>query len=160
MYASFVVSSFATWHKRTRRNNRVKTSKARTQKRVINAISIVVMDEEEAEQPQLELYQKGVEVWLPSTEKGEAYRVCIVEKLLADGQVKLQDGTIVRRPPPLKNGAEAEQVDDLTQLTYLNEPSVLHTIQLRYLQEADHQIYTYSGLVLVAVNPFSNLLQQ
>ena len=45
--------------------------------------------------------------------------------------------------------------DDLTQLSHLNEPSVLHTIRSRYM---DHQlIYTYSGIVLVAVNPFAKM---
>lgn len=39
---------------------------------------------------------------------------------------------------------------DLTALTQLNEPSILHSLQLRYLQDV---IYTTAGPVLIAVNP-------
>lgn len=46
-----------------------------------------------------------------------------------------------------------ESTEDLTNLSYLNEPAVLNSIRTRYTNRA--QIYTYSGIVLVAVNPFS-----
>jgi myosin V len=46
---------------------------------------------------------------------------------------------------------QAENVEDLTTLSHLNEPSVLNVIKLRYSQ---FNIYTYSGIVLIAVNPF------
>ena len=54
--------------------------------------------------------------------------------------------------PPLANPASLEMTEDLTNLSHLHEPAVLHTIRKRY--EA-RQIYTYSGIVLVAVNPFA-----
>lgn len=44
-----------------------------------------------------------------------------------------------------------EKVDDLTTLSYLNDPSVLNAIKLRYNQS---DIYTSSGIVLIAINPF------
>ncbi|KAK4705503.1 myosin V, partial [Phenoliferia sp. Uapishka_3] len=56
--------------------------------------------------------------------------------------------------PPLRNPPLLEATEDLTNLSYLNEPAVLHTILHRY---SLRQIYTYSGIVLVAVNPFSSL---
>ncbi|KAG1149991.1 hypothetical protein G6F37_006080 [Rhizopus arrhizus] len=56
--------------------------------------------------------------------------------------------------PPLKNPSRLENIDDLTNLTYLNEPSVLDTIRTRYLQR---NIYTYSGIVLIAANPFARV---
>lgn len=76
--------------------------------------------------------------------------------------------------PPLRNPPVLEATEDLTNLSYLNEPAgwstlislinllktnlnsraVLHTILHRY---SLRQIYTYSGIVLVAVNPFSSL---
>ncbi|KAI8617042.1 P-loop containing nucleoside triphosphate hydrolase protein [Chytriomyces sp. MP71] len=56
--------------------------------------------------------------------------------------------------PPLKNPPMLEGIDDLSNLSYLHEPEVLHNIKLRYLQE---QIYTYSGIVLIAMNPFQRL---
>ncbi|XP_042515662.1 myosin-1-like isoform X2 [Macadamia integrifolia] len=45
-------------------------------------------------------------------------------------------------------------VDDLMQLSYLNEPSVLYNLQYRYSQD---MIYTKAGPVLVAINPFKEV---
>ena len=53
--------------------------------------------------------------------------------------------------PPLDNPPILIGVDDLANLSYLHEPAVLNTIRHRYSQES---IYTYSGIVLVAMNPF------
>ena len=47
-----------------------------------------------------------------------------------------------------------EATDDLTNLSYLHEAGVLNSVKQRYLQES---IYTYSGLVLIAMNPFRRL---
>ncbi|KAI6038967.1 myosin 5 [Pisolithus marmoratus] len=56
--------------------------------------------------------------------------------------------------PHLRNPPLLETADDLATLSHLNEPSVLHTIRNRYAQ---HSIYTYSGIVLIAVNPFQRV---
>ncbi|RKF59384.1 Myosin-2 [Golovinomyces cichoracearum] len=56
--------------------------------------------------------------------------------------------------PPLMNPTMLEASDDLTDLSYLNEPAVLQAIRLRYLQK---EIYTYSGIVLIATNPFARV---
>ncbi|ODN75341.1 hypothetical protein L202_06517 [Cryptococcus amylolentus CBS 6039] len=56
--------------------------------------------------------------------------------------------------PPLRNPPALEMVEDLAALSNLNEPSVLHAIATRYLQ---HMPYTYSGIVLLSVNPFTPL---
>ncbi|XP_008445541.1 myosin-15 isoform X1 [Cucumis melo] len=45
-------------------------------------------------------------------------------------------------------------VDDMTKLTYLNEPGVLYNLQRRY---SLNDIYTYTGSILIAVNPFTKL---
>ncbi|MCO5563090.1 hypothetical protein L7F22_016726 [Adiantum nelumboides] len=47
-----------------------------------------------------------------------------------------------------------EGVADLIQLSYLNEPSVLHNLACRYGQE---EIYTRAGPVLIAINPFKRV---
>ncbi|KAJ4981808.1 hypothetical protein NE237_032645 [Protea cynaroides] len=47
-----------------------------------------------------------------------------------------------------------EGVDDLIQLSYLNEPSVLHNLRYRYFHD---KIYSKAGPVLVAINPFKDL---
>ncbi len=48
----------------------------------------------------------------------------------------------------------ARQVDDLINLTHLHEPSILHLLSLRF---AHNLIYTYTGPILLAVNPFKPL---
>lgn len=58
--------------------------------------------------------------------------------------------------PPLRNPPILEAAEDLTSLSYLNEPAVLHAIKLRYSQL---NIYTYSGIVLIATNPFQKVDQ-
>ncbi|RKF81436.1 Myosin-11 [Golovinomyces cichoracearum] len=52
------------------------------------------------------------------------------------------------------NPAKFDKADDMAELTHLNEASVVHNLHMRY--QAD-LIYTYSGLFLVAVNPYSPL---
>ncbi|GAB2230708.1 hypothetical protein Droror1_Dr00014991 [Drosera rotundifolia] len=47
-----------------------------------------------------------------------------------------------------------EGVDDLIQLSYLNEPSVLHNLQYRY---SHNMIYSKAGPVLIAINPFKDM---
>ncbi|KAK4796631.1 hypothetical protein SAY86_028957 [Trapa natans] len=44
-------------------------------------------------------------------------------------------------------------VEDLIQLSYLNEPSILHSLQYRYSRD---MIYSKAGPVLVAINPFKD----
>ncbi|KAI8325099.1 hypothetical protein GQ54DRAFT_255400, partial [Martensiomyces pterosporus] len=53
--------------------------------------------------------------------------------------------------PPLCNPPILDCTPDLTTLSYLHEPAVLYNLRRRYEQK---QIYTYSGVVLVAMNPF------
>ena len=40
---------------------------------------------------------------------------------------------------------------DMSNLTYLNDASVLWNLRIRYVNEL---IYTYSGLFCIAVNPY------
>ncbi|KAK0392167.1 hypothetical protein NLU13_1665 [Sarocladium strictum] len=68
----------------------------------------------------------------------------------ADALVSGNDASL----PPLMNPTMLEASDDLTNLSHLNEPAVLQAIRLRYLQK---EIYTYSGIVLIATNPFARV---
>lgn len=52
------------------------------------------------------------------------------------------------------NPPQFDKVSDMAELTYLNEASVVHNLSRRY---DDCLIYTYSGLFLVAVNPYKSL---
>lgn len=45
-------------------------------------------------------------------------------------------------------------VDDNTQLMHLHEPSLLHNLRCRYAKDL---IYTYTGYILIAVNPYKKL---
>ncbi|KAI5649888.1 hypothetical protein M9H77_35893 [Catharanthus roseus] len=45
-------------------------------------------------------------------------------------------------------------VDDMTKLAYLHEPGVLQNLRSRYDM---NEIYTYTGSILIAVNPFKRL---
>lgn len=45
-------------------------------------------------------------------------------------------------------------MQDMTTLSYLNEPGVLWNLKCRYVLDA---IYTYTGSILIAVNPFARL---
>ncbi|XWS09926.1 hypothetical protein CRYUN_Cryun39dG0031900 [Craigia yunnanensis] len=47
-----------------------------------------------------------------------------------------------------------EGVNDLIQLSYLNEPSVLHNLKCRYSRD---MIYSKAGPVLIAINPFKDV---
>ncbi|KAB2033396.1 hypothetical protein ES319_D04G014600v1 [Gossypium barbadense] len=69
---------------------------------------------------------------------------------LPDGKVlKVNSDSLISANPDILDG-----VDDLMQLSYLNEPPVLFNIQYRYKQD---MIYTKAGQVLVAINPFKKV---
>ncbi|CAN1278925.1 XI-2 [Linum perenne] len=48
----------------------------------------------------------------------------------------------------------SQGVDDMTKLAYLHEPGLLQNLKLRY---DVNEIYTYTGNILIAVNPFRRL---
>ncbi|KAF7197893.1 Myosin type-2 heavy chain 1 [Pseudocercospora fuligena] len=96
-------------------------------------------------------------VWLrdPST---AFVRGWVVEEL-PDNMLKVQCDDGSQRDVPADsvdkvNPAKFDKADDMAELTHLNEPSVVHNLQQRY--QAD-LIYTYSGLFLVTVNPYTPL---
>ncbi|KAK4743021.1 hypothetical protein SAY87_001022 [Trapa incisa] len=69
---------------------------------------------------------------------------------LSEGKVlKVKTDSLVQANPEILDG-----VDDLMQLSYLNEPTVLYNLQYRYNQ---NMIYTKAGPVLIAINPFKKV---
>ncbi|KAI9070663.1 hypothetical protein K1719_047376 [Acacia pycnantha] len=79
-----------------------------------------------------------------STSKEEAF------VLLTNGNVmKVARSELLPANPDILKG-----VNDLIQLSYLNEPSVLHTLRFRYSQE---MIYSKAGPILIAFNPFKDV---
>ena len=57
--------------------------------------------------------------------------------------------------PPLRNPDILIGENDLTSLSYLHEPAVLHNLAVRFIE--NQAIYTYCGIVLVAINPYEEL---
>ncbi|KAJ1385112.1 P-loop containing nucleoside triphosphate hydrolase [Sesbania bispinosa] len=55
---------------------------------------------------------------------------------------------------PKDTEAPAGGVDDMTKLSYLHEPGVLQNLKIRYEL---NEIYTYTGNILIAINPFQKL---
>ncbi|KVI12218.1 Dil domain-containing protein [Cynara cardunculus var. scolymus] len=55
---------------------------------------------------------------------------------------------------PKDTEAPAGGVDDMTRLSYLHEPGVLQNLSTRYEL---NEIYTYTGNILIAINPFQRL---
>ncbi|KAL1547136.1 myosin-11-like [Salvia divinorum] len=55
---------------------------------------------------------------------------------------------------PKDEDAPPGGVDDMTKLSYLHEPGVLQNLAARYQL---NEIYTYTGSILIAINPFQRL---
>ncbi|XP_069885270.1 unconventional myosin-Vb isoform X3 [Dipodomys merriami] len=109
--------------------------------------------------------QQYTRVWIPDPD--EVWRSAELTKNYKEGekslQLKLEDETIREYPvdvqsnqlPFLRNPDILVGENDLTALSYLHEPAVLHNLKVRFL-ESNH-IYTYCGIVLVAINPYEQL---
>uniref|UniRef100_A0A8C1KVB5 Myosin VAb n=1 Tax=Cyprinus carpio TaxID=7962 RepID=A0A8C1KVB5_CYPCA len=68
-------------------------------------------------------------------------------------EYKLDPKSIVL--PPLRNPDILVGENDLTALSYLHEPAVLHNLRVRFTDSK--LIYTYCGIILVAINPYESL---
>uniref|UniRef100_A0A8B9TWZ3 Myosin-Vb n=1 Tax=Anas platyrhynchos TaxID=8839 RepID=A0A8B9TWZ3_ANAPL len=96
-------------------------------------------------------------VWIPDPD--EVWKSAEIIKDYKEGdkslQLKLEDETVSNELPFLRNPDILVGENDLTALSYLHEPAVLHNLKVRFL-ESNH-IYTYCGIVLVAINPYEQL---
>ncbi|XP_068097118.1 myosin-10-like isoform X5 [Hyperolius riggenbachi] len=96
-------------------------------------------------------------VWVPSEKHGfEAASLKeergdeVVVELAENGKkVTINKDDIQKMNPP-----KFTKVEDMAELTCLNEASVLHNLKDRYYSGL---IYTYSGLFCVVINPYKNL---
>uniref|UniRef100_A0A8C7GVU3 Myosin VB n=1 Tax=Oncorhynchus kisutch TaxID=8019 RepID=A0A8C7GVU3_ONCKI len=112
-----------------------------------------------------ELYSKYTRVWIPDPE--DVWRAAEIIKDYKEGEpilyLKLEDETPLEYRigpkdnalPFLRNPDILVGENDLTALSYLHEPAVLHNLKVRFT-ESNH-IYTYCGIVLVAINPYEQL---
>uniref|UniRef100_UPI00398ED907 unconventional myosin-Va-like n=1 Tax=Pristiophorus japonicus TaxID=55135 RepID=UPI00398ED907 len=112
-----------------------------------------------------ELYTKSTKVWIPDPK--EVWKSAEVTKDYKEEDhilyLKLEDGTDIEHHinqktqelPYLRNPDILMGENDLTALSYLHEPAVLHNLKVRFLDS--NNIYTYCGIVLVAINPYEQL---
>ncbi|XP_065589931.1 unconventional myosin-Vc [Cyrtonyx montezumae] len=110
-----------------------------------------------------ELYTQYNRVWIPDSE--EVWQSAEITRDYKAGDrflhVQLEDGTELNYPvdpsalPPLRNPDILVGENDLTALSYLHEPAVLHNLKVRFVES--RLIYTYSGIILVAINPYKQL---
>ncbi|AES74504.2 myosin heavy chain [Medicago truncatula] len=71
------------------------------------------------------------------------------------GLGRIQSTSGVQASVSLSNGNVMRVAQtDLLQLSYLNEPSVLHNLRFRYSQD---MIYSKVGPILIALNPFKDV---
>ncbi|CAB1352918.1 unnamed protein product [Coregonus sp. 'balchen'] len=104
-------------------------------------------------------------VWIPDPE--DVWKAAEIIKDYTEGEpilhLKLEDespleyriGPKDNALPFLRNPDILVGENDLTALSYLHEPAVLHNLKVRFT-ESNH-IYTYCGIVLVAINPYEQL---
>ncbi|KAF7646768.1 hypothetical protein LDENG_00182810 [Lucifuga dentata] len=112
-----------------------------------------------------ELYCKYARVWIP--DPADVWKSAELTKDYTPGDqtlaLQLENGMEVNCKidpqtnslPPLRNPNILEGENDLTALSYLHEPAVLYNLKVRFIDSK--LIYTYCGIVLVAINPYENL---
>ncbi|XP_046620914.1 myosin heavy chain, muscle isoform X20 [Neodiprion virginianus] len=91
--------------------------------------------------------------WVPDEKEGyvlgeiKATKGDVVSVSLPGGETKdFKKDQLQQVNPP-----KYEKAEDMSNLTYLNDASVLHNLKQRYYHKL---IYTYSGLFCVAINPY------
>ncbi|KAM4749654.1 unconventional myosin-Va isoform 3-T3 [Rhinophrynus dorsalis] len=110
-------------------------------------------------------FVKHARVWIPDPE--EVWKSAELLKDYKPGdtvlQLRLEEGLDLeyrldaktKELPPLRNPDILVGENDLTALSYLHEPAVLHNLKVRFIDSK--LIYTYCGIVLVAINPYEQL---
>ncbi|XP_072236362.1 unconventional myosin-Va isoform X3 [Leuresthes tenuis] len=111
------------------------------------------------------MFVQSARVWIPDAE--EVWKSAELIKDYKNGdaslQLMLEDGTNIEHKldpktknlPYLRNPDILVGENDLTALSYLHEPAVLHNLKVRFMDSK--LIYTYCGIVLVAINPYETL---
>ncbi|KAM9528439.1 unconventional myosin-Vc-like [Salvelinus alpinus] len=104
-------------------------------------------------------------VWIPDAE--HVWKSAEILRDFKPGEealeLQLEDGTEMVYPldksspqlPHLRNPNILVGSNDLTALSYLHEPAVLHNLKVRFVES--NIIYSYCGIILVAVNPYKQL---
>ncbi|XP_061139879.1 unconventional myosin-Vc isoform X2 [Syngnathus typhle] len=113
----------------------------------------------------IQLYTRYNRVWIPDAEHVWKSAEIVKDFHYGDDslQLLLENGTELKLPvdsspaelPPLRNPDILVGENDLTALSYLHEPAVLHNLKVRFLES--RIIYTYCGIILVALNPYKQI---
>jgi len=110
----------------------------------------------------------GLQAWLPATVQSKLALGSAGGGGLQDVEVELEDddhyGQHISFPCmlghseaddiKLRNRDEDDEIEDLIDLPFLHEPAILHALHKRFEKG---QIYTFTGPILIAVNPFQRL---
>ncbi|CAG0912683.1 unnamed protein product [Notodromas monacha] len=115
----------------------------------------------------LDRFITGSRVWVKSDNPEEIWRSGVVKKDYKEGAGQLDvqiDETEEEVSlkissdedlPYLRNPDILIGENDLTTLSYLHEPAVLYNLKVRFIDR--NSIYTYCGIVLVAINPYQEM---
>ncbi|KAI1727513.1 myosin head (motor domain) domain-containing protein [Ditylenchus destructor] len=100
-------------------------------------------------------YDSKKNMWVPDAEEG--YVATEITGTKGDNvtiTVKGEERTIKKEVLQEMNPPKYEKTEDMSNLTFLNDASVLYNLRARY---AAMLIYTYSGLFCVVINPYKRL---
>ena len=98
----------------------------------------------------VDVYERG------TIERLESHKAAAGSRLVS---VKLKGGRQLDLKEELVLPANAEVQDgkaDMTELRNLNEATLLHNMRVRYAKD-DSGVYTSTGHILIAINPFRDL---
>ncbi|KAJ3371657.1 hypothetical protein GGF31_002636 [Allomyces arbusculus] len=98
-------------------------------------------------------------LWVPHATDGYKAAWVVQEPAAGTDQVTVQirddkECVVNINDTQKMNPPKFDKAEDMADLAYLNEASVVHNLRERYFSNL---IYTYSGLFLVAVNPYHRL---
>ena len=82
--------------------------------------------------------------------------VCLeVDAEGSDAEADSVEKLLIHIDDVMPRNDDATVQEDLIQLMHLNEPCILHQLELRFMENSD--IYTWCGPILLAVNPYERL---
>ena len=75
--------------------------------------------------------------------------ICNIYNAVHDNDLQVDEDDVEKANPP-----SFDKVEDLAQLRFLNESSVLHTLRQRY---GNHLTHTFAGPTIISINPMAPL---
>eukprot|EP00080_Pristionchus_pacificus_P015122 PDM75142.1 myo-5 [Pristionchus pacificus] len=111
--------------------------------------------QEQALAAQTKKFDSKKNVWIADAEEGfiaaeiKSAKGDVLTVVTTKGEKSLKKDDTQQMNPP-----KFEKTEDMANLTFLNDASVLHNLRQRYFSM---MIYTYSGLFCVVINPYKRL---